>query len=66
MLGRERDEAIRQFRILYNETLRDLHKSHSTVRAVKQNDDGLECNTNRKTQYKTEYWGNIFEPEIIE
>lgn len=36
ILGSERNEAIRQFRILYYETLRDLYKSDGTVRAVKQ------------------------------
>jgi hypothetical protein len=65
-LGRERDKAIRQFSILYNETLRDLYKSHSNVRAVKQNYDGLECNTKGEMGNKTEYWENIFESEIIE
>jgi hypothetical protein len=46
IFGPKRDEVTGRWRKLYNEELRDLYSSPSTIRMVKEDDMGEVCSTN--------------------
>jgi hypothetical protein len=43
-----------------------IYTSRTDCQTMKQNYDGLECNSNGETEIQTECWGHFFDGDIIE